>query len=648
MSSFNHYNNAPLPSSETFIRLLDLYPAKFDPEYSPETSTPPLECQISSVSIEALPAYKALSYAWETSLKIHPLSVSGQTLYITPSLATALQHLRHPTEHVILWIDQICISQDDHEEKSNQVPLMSQIYSRATQVLIWLGPAADGSDSLMDAWSAVGQAARDWGLESYYTKTRFPVLQNIIFRSNPTDEATIAFHKICETAWATFDLETTRAMAAWYRRPWFSRVWIVQEMCLGAHTDFICGHKQIPVEWVRHARQVYDFAAGYMVDGDTPPEVMESLNSVLRDPTAPLFAARSRRQNFNVRKSPESMGDTLFQILQRLYVGNTMQATDSRDRIYGLLALATDPLSLGIKPDYVGTQVEDVYTVVAAALIKQGELDVLGFAQSWKPDNKGTLPSWVPDWREPISPSFCSLGPSSPLHEPLFAASGRDMLDVGVRIRTHGGILELEGYVVDEIEEVGEPWFEPDATKPFNPAAYLKLLLHIEQLCTKSVAREYVSDQTPTRKAEAIWRIAIGDIEETATRKKWRATDSFFEGFQSCILSCRALQDPSIAVEARDFFQLNPENEDMATRYRSRMHEMRNKRPFLGKIGFVGMGPLGMEPGDVAVVVANARVPYVLRSRGEDSYVLLGEAYCDGVMDGEILTKREKQSFALL
>jgi hypothetical protein len=99
---------------------------------------------------------------------------------------------------------------------------------------------------------------------------------------------------------------------------------------------------------------------------------------------------------------------------------------------------------------------------------------------------------------------------------------------------------------------------------------------------------------------------------------------------------------------AKDKMQAAEEDEDGQTRYRARMREMRNKRPFLSRDGYLGMGPLMTRPGDVVVVLLGARAPYVLRPNGDRKFFLLGEAYCNGGMDGEILTRRTKESFFLL
>lgn len=218
---------SPLQSASTHIRLIELYPPLDETirqkpwEFMAFFS--PLRCRIFSSPISAPPSFKALSYAWGPNDRTHSLFISGEEIKITSSLDAALRHLRHPTETVSLWIDQICINQDDADEKTEQVALMSNIYRLADQVLVWLGSAADGSDELMDVWAKIGQEARDWGLESYYTKENFEELQKIVSNLDPRDQKTMEFRAICEKACQLFDPHVN-AMIAWYKRPWFSRV----------------------------------------------------------------------------------------------------------------------------------------------------------------------------------------------------------------------------------------------------------------------------------------------------------------------------------------------------------------------------------------------------------------------------------------
>ena len=65
--------------------------------------------------------------------------------HLGSSLYYALHHLRQPDQSRYLWIDAICINQEDLDERSQQVGLMRQIYSQASHVVVWLGPEADDS-----------------------------------------------------------------------------------------------------------------------------------------------------------------------------------------------------------------------------------------------------------------------------------------------------------------------------------------------------------------------------------------------------------------------------------------------------------------------------------------------------------------------
>ncbi|KAH7255133.1 uncharacterized protein BKA55DRAFT_310369 [Fusarium redolens] len=84
--------------------------------------------------------------------------------------------------------------------------------------------------------------------------------------------------------------------------------------------------------------------------------------------------------------------------------------------------------------------------------------------------------------------------------------------------------------------------------------------------------------------------------------------------------------------------------------YRESMRKMQGKRPFLTKMGYLGIGPVEGKSGDVVAIFCGGRIPFVLRplkettELGEFSYI--GEAFCNGVMDGKV-TGKEKQTFWL-
>lgn len=85
--------------------------------------------------------FEALSYAWGSTKKLVDVYVGEtgcQTIQVTRNLADALPYLRHQEKPRVLWIDAICVNQQDLGERSSQVKRMPDIYSKATRV-VWLG-----------------------------------------------------------------------------------------------------------------------------------------------------------------------------------------------------------------------------------------------------------------------------------------------------------------------------------------------------------------------------------------------------------------------------------------------------------------------------------------------------------------------------
>jgi hypothetical protein len=186
--------------------------------------------------------------------------------------------------------------------------------------------------------------------------------------------------------------------------------------------------------------------------------------------------------------------------------------------------------------------------------------------------------------------------------------------------------------------------------KNSNHVPYLTYLSHIKSLCMTSAAKNKGIYETSQRQAESFWRIPIGDVEQMSTFDLCRATSSFFKGYRKFFHDCEAYEQLKLIsslAEARALFEQWDDDEAISVWYKSRMNEMRNKRPYLSKNGYVGMGPVTTIPGDVITVLIGARVSYMLRSNGQGRFAFLGEAYCDGIMDGEIRTKRSQQNFVI-
>lgn len=108
-----------------------------------------IQCQLLNYSLRPgnkTHLYEALSYTWSGSEKPRSIYVNGHQLPVTMNLHAALSQLRNSLLERYLWVDAVCINQDDIDERGSQVQLMASIYSKANCVIVWLGEAADGSD----------------------------------------------------------------------------------------------------------------------------------------------------------------------------------------------------------------------------------------------------------------------------------------------------------------------------------------------------------------------------------------------------------------------------------------------------------------------------------------------------------------------
>lgn len=142
MTKRNTYRYSSLPGRDN-IRLLGLLPH--------EDKNAPIQCQLFNYPLkesgEGTHLYEALSYVWGSSDKPHSISIDGCDLPVTANLHTALLHLRDRLIERIIWVDAICIDQDNLAERAQQVQSMAKIYCKANRVIIWLGEATANDDS---------------------------------------------------------------------------------------------------------------------------------------------------------------------------------------------------------------------------------------------------------------------------------------------------------------------------------------------------------------------------------------------------------------------------------------------------------------------------------------------------------------------
>jgi hypothetical protein len=173
--------------------------------------------RLREVDLDQPPPYTALSYTWGDPQKRRVILVDGQELGIAYNLSIALEHIDPKQSHRSFWIDAVCIQQEDVKERQSQIIQMTEIYSRAQDILIWLGPENDGSKTAMDLMSTISAKWHSEQVHLANMELRFKELNN-------HDISALLGH-ISEANMRT-QLEAMRKLLL---RTWFERVWTIQE-----------------------------------------------------------------------------------------------------------------------------------------------------------------------------------------------------------------------------------------------------------------------------------------------------------------------------------------------------------------------------------------------------------------------------------
>jgi hypothetical protein len=275
----------------------------------------------------ATPKYEALSYWWgddearneiiinsyepqRNTASKHSLSgFDRHSVFIRPNLEAALRQIRSEEDDVDIWVDAICINQEDMKEKTAQVSRMHEIYSRAENVCIWLGAGVPETKETFD-----------------FLK-RLLNLQELdrLIASGDTPEKWGLVVRLMENRW-------------------FSRRWVVQELALSRNATVRWGAEEMA--WSHFS----DAIALFMTKHDEIKQIL-SRKAIYPNTAGPFGDARALGANTLVnatnnlfRKSEDG------EILQRLLTLEVLvscqflafEASDPRDVIYAVLSVAKD------------------------------------------------------------------------------------------------------------------------------------------------------------------------------------------------------------------------------------------------------------------------------------------------------------------
>ena len=125
----------PLDSTRDEFRLLRLQPS--------DNLEDIITCQLFTVSLFENPSYTTLSYEWGDKNVTEPMLVNETEVQVTCNLHAALRRIRQAHPEAIIWVDVVCINQNDVAERNTQVAMMGRLYSKTTLGYSWLGEEKD-------------------------------------------------------------------------------------------------------------------------------------------------------------------------------------------------------------------------------------------------------------------------------------------------------------------------------------------------------------------------------------------------------------------------------------------------------------------------------------------------------------------------
>ncbi|KAE9369753.1 HET-domain-containing protein [Stipitochalara longipes BDJ] len=447
----------------------------------------PLRGTLEHTVVKTGKGYQAISYTWGDSSMPCSIHLDGCRMPLTQSLFNALVHLRYPNKDRKLWADGLCINQADNKEKGIQVALMPQIYTYAGKVLVYLGMEADGSELLPELLERLGRVNPDLIQQQGVSREEF--LSNAL---PPPDSG----------VW--------KALVAFLCRPWFLRVWIIQEVVLARDIRFFCGDWELrwgsladlaeQFDFVftsnpqnRHLVWTHDFQKAQHAAMSlglvlafrlTRSAVADRLEYLRRDiesiPSTTSekshveslaqdliikreFIIKSCREHRELYNSLErsilaldSVKPSPTPILKLLGIFPHNGATKPQDRLYALIGLAADIDLDEFAPDYEENE-DQTNARFGRKLVEKGQgMDLLFHATKMSVElwNLAT-PSWVPAWtpRRSMHSHWLKLGWAYHQYPGGFEERANSGSYVSL-VEGAPNVLRVTGFCVDRFESV--------------------------------------------------------------------------------------------------------------------------------------------------------------------------------------------------
>ncbi|TGO54994.1 hypothetical protein BCON_0098g00160 [Botryotinia convoluta] len=610
------HQHAPLPSSN-FIRLVKIGPRNDEKEL--------IQLSLHQTRLRNAPKYEALSYEWGTQTCDKPVLCDGQELRVKANLAAALERLQLADESRWMWIDAICIDQENILERNQQVTIMRDIYALSDRVLIWIG---DDLAYSKQAFETISKFAKLWQTREV---TRLQAGDN---RPPPRAKPSTAE----KSSLVLQDVSLWKSLFTLFSSTYFERTWIIQEIAVSTRSTVVCGTQQM--NW-----KLFHWGASFI---STTTSLLHRAPDTRRLAT---IAAIAGIQSMFKQNEMDCLSDYLRFV-------QASKCSDPRDKVFGLLGLRCNAEEIlphlaknMLRVDYTKS-VQQVYRDAAAYIIfSQQDLEIC-YAQPLTLKIVQKLPSWVPDWSVRMEGAPAAFLVTH--YKVCNFLPGNIVID--------GRSMYVDGLILDSIE------FATSTMSSETPLPDIKrIILHLSKLTDLANVDcgepglaflymiNYLGCSTYKNKEsvlEALWRTLIGNTANFEPAKP-----QFMRHFQA-VLDTIILRERGIVFDRHDSshdLALDPDilqklQNDKISQNLWQSAKEGQSLPFLlelvntvsGRVffttsrGYMGFGAPGAKVEDQFFILGGGWTPFVLRDH-KTYYEMIGDSYLHGMMQGETL-----------
>lgn len=640
----------PLCPDQNEFRLIKLLPG---------SENESIRCDSFVVSLDDNPQYQALSYAWGDSSSKISIQLCGKPFCVSSNLLSALRNLRLQHEPQVLWVDSLCIDQQNNIERAWQVSLMGKIFSNCREGLLWIGDNSEESD----IWCTTnGKGCRfcshGCGFESSYhgncqgeMPNQFeiedhhhgwheyrPRISSLMYLIKMLEQGKhlqdiLSLYEIVNAPGipALNHLEPLMALRAFMNRTWWTRMWTVQEAVLPPVSTLCWGKSRYSfVNLVLAANRLYSHSTSCCSWFFTSLIHKLEESSCGEATVNALFNFQKHLYTLDLARGWLESTNVEINLMDYIYNFHERKSKDPRDKIFALLGLL--PEHLRFPADYRITT-KALYERVSLLLLESfpdRQLSVLWRESKFEPS--ACTPSWVKDFN-------------------------RETREFNRRVRgqhydaSNAGKIQLQKHSNGVLSFLGT---EIDMVSKLAPSSHVASTYALDQFSTFRDWGQFLNLSVPHQDEyagggtlfQAFTKTLTGDINEL---------DPGYQGFgeEEAEQFTKSLLEQSLPGRSllKEKFEDKHINAALAQELNT---SASGRKLFITRQGLIGLGPSWMEPGDEVWVLSGGSVPFILRplkntgiekscneiERSQKCHIVIGDCYTHGIMFGEAIGDR--------